>query len=136
MKAYNMPFASSDSGYAGLSSDGALRLTWLSGTGSSSSYTAPHLAGATGTWDFYAFVFTVTEATVNINVYRNDQLVTTGNVAGSMRANTLVAIGARNSKGEHSLAGALDEFRIYNRALNLYELRVVYEDGLGSVGTP
>lgn len=85
-------------------------------SGSLSSYT-------TGQWLHYVYVMDATEQ----RLYINNNLVST--VAGAPNfatMNTKALVMARMNNNWYPLNGTLDEFRVYNRALNAAEIAALY----------
>lgn len=98
----------------------------IAGGGSTTLYAADTLAG--GVWRHLCS--TVTAAGI-VNNYFNGALSGTANQSsGAPAAGTTTAcIGNRNA-GDRASSAALDDFRIYNRALDPWEVLTLYQAGL------
>ena len=124
-KNYNMVYADKRGDYIAFNSAGDIRITWrnAAGAGKATDYRARN---PLGTWTFYAVVFDVNGSNVRGSCYGNGELQHTFADDSGMTASPLTCLGARNSSGSLSLDGALDECRMYGRALSSSDVVEVY----------
>ncbi|MEM1223789.1 MAG: LamG domain-containing protein [Verrucomicrobiota bacterium] len=81
------------------------------------------------TWYFYAYVYDGRR----VSVYLDGQLVFTFNYSGNLQSNTMpLEIGRDRPGKEEYFNGALDDLRIYNRALRKDEIEQLYRDNSGA----
>jgi len=114
------------SDYTAFTSNGSLRAVWRNvSDGQAAGVT--NFAGTTGEWTFYAFVYDNENG--RFIAYRNNEtegLKTAETATAGFNPNAIVAIGARNSRGSLSFAGAIDDVRVYNSALTQEEITALY----------
>ncbi len=81
------------------------------------------------TWYFYAYVYDGRQ----VSVYLDGQLVFTFNYSGNLQSNTMpLEIGRDRPGKEEYFNGAMDDLRIYNRALRKDEIEQLYQDNSGA----
>jgi len=124
-KNYNMVYADKRGDYIAFNSAGDMRVTWrnAAGVGKAADYRARNVVG---TWTFYAVVFDVDGSNVSLSCYKDGALTYTSSDNSGITASPLVCLGARNAHGSLSLDGALDECRVYGRALTPSEIDDVF----------
>lgn len=124
LKTYNMIYGDSNSDYLAFDTTGYLRICWRDQNNGQASILEPKAKVTVGVWTFYTITFEVIDNLVTVKIYKDGVLV---NPEPYQNQNGITPyqvkyIGARNAYGANILDGALDEFRIHNRALSLAEI--------------
>lgn len=139
LKTFNMIYGDSNSDYLGFDVNGYLRIWWRDRDNGQVSILEPKAKVTVGVWTFYAITFEVIDNLVTVKIYQDGVLVNPepyqnlnliNQLKNGITPYQIKYIGARNSYGANILDGALDEFRIHNRALSLAEINELFK------GTP
>lgn len=138
LKTYNMIYGDSNSDYLAFDTTGYLRICWRDQNNGQVSILEPKAKVTVGVWTFYTITFEVIDNLVTVKIYKDGVLV---NPEPYQNQNGITPyqikyIGARNSYGANILDGALDEFRIHNRALSLAEINELLKGTLEDITPP
>ena len=128
VKTYNMIFACPSANYyMTFAGSGDMFTSYINGNASQIAVATASGIVTTGSWNYYSFVFDVSEPTVTIKAYKNGQVVGTQNRTDGYSSN----IGAPFYLGAFTASnnvfnGLLDDIRFYNRALSSAEISALY----------
>ena len=119
--------------YTAFNSSGDMRVTLKNAANDTVSFTFSGVGASAGQWAFYAVVYGLEGMNVTISVYRNDEgVLNTASDPGGMLPSQISVIGARNTSGSHSFAGAIDDFRIYRKVLSAEDILAIFEGGINA----
>ncbi len=121
IKYYSIVYEDEHQHYGGFNGYGQFRVNWKNNAGEKKAANIKANAVA-GSWQHFAVVY----STSSISVYRNGKLEGTASAPDGIFAAKISAIGGR-LKSDGTFGGALDEFRVYSRALSASEIGEVYK---------
>ena len=88
---------------------------------------------ANGVWTLVTAVYTGTQ----IRLYQNGVQVATTNTTGTLQNQLAAAMGWESITSQYEYYGHMDDFRFYDRALTVEEVRMLYREGsLASSNSP
>jgi hypothetical protein len=124
-KNYNIVYADKRGDYIGFDSYGYVRASWRTASNTSMSlyYNSTNTLGI---WAFYAFVFDVNGTGVNVSCYKNGLIQYFKFYNTGLTISPVICLAARSSSGDHYLNGAVDDVRIYARALTAADILDVF----------
>lgn len=114
------------------STDSPVEITFWDSNSNKYSAVAPSTP-PTNTWTHYVGAYDSTK----VMLYENGQIVKSTSASGTVRdrSSSTTTIGAKSSKDARFWPGALNDIRLYNRALTPQEVQYLYQAGKQSEAT-
>ena len=127
---YNALYGDQNNNYTAFTDKGTLYIWWKSPLSSAScALTKNSAAAPQGEWAFYAFVYDVQGMNVTVSAYKNGVAIAQTTSTRGLTPYQIITLGARKHKTDaYSLnfSGAIDDVRIYDKALSAQEIMDVY----------